>query len=255
MKAKQLIDEIFKNHYVIDENGEKVPLDSNIDKKEGEFLSKIIKENRPIKTIEIGCAYGISSLYICSELEAQENAHHTIIDPSQSTFWKNIGVANLRKAGIEFFELIQKPSEIALPELLSEGKKYDFGFIDGWHTFDHTLIDFFYLNRLIDVGGIIVIDDVSMPGIKKLMRYILKYPSYKQIGHVEVNISNKRKVFNATVKNLFKFISIFFPNKTKHEIFSEQIINLQKEKSLNSSMIALQKVEPDERPWNWFREF
>ncbi|MTI29215.1 class I SAM-dependent methyltransferase, partial [Xanthovirga aplysinae] len=119
------------------------------------------------------------------ELENKKNVSHTIIDPYQTSDWKNIGITNLRKANIDFFELIEKPSEIALPQLLNEKRKYDFALIDGWHTFDHTLIDFFYLNRLINTGGIIVIDDVGLPSINKLMRYILNYPAYELIGNVE----------------------------------------------------------------------
>ena len=34
-----------------------------------------------------------------------------IIDPFQSTDWHNIGITNLKRAGFDFFELIEKPSE------------------------------------------------------------------------------------------------------------------------------------------------
>ena len=45
--------------------------------------------------------------------------------------------------------LIEKKSYEAMPELLKKGEEnYDFIFIDGWHTFDYTLVDFFYSDKL-----------------------------------------------------------------------------------------------------------
>jgi len=34
-----------------------------------------------------------------------------------------------------------------LPRLLESGKKIDFAYIDGWHTFDYTLLDWCYIDR------------------------------------------------------------------------------------------------------------
>ena len=50
-------------------------------------------------------------------------------------------------------------SYIALPKLLEKYKYnyFDFIFIDGFHTFDYTLVDFFFSNLLLKINGIIVI--------------------------------------------------------------------------------------------------
>ena len=255
MTAQELLDEIFRKKLVYDAVGNEYKLESNIDREEGEFLVKLIKEYKPKNTIEIGCAYGISSLFICSALEKTENPHHTIIDAYQRGYNKNIGLSNLKKAGINFFELMEGLSEIVLPQLLSEGKKYDFCFIDGNHTFDHTLIDFFYLNRMIDIGGIIVIDDAGMPGINKLIRYILNYPAYQQIGNVKYNGSPKKEMFNWFIKKPLGLLSLLLPNKLKHQVFASSVIASDKKLNINSSMIALQKIKNDEREWYWFKEF
>lgn len=253
MDSKQLLKQIFNSQKVSDKTGKEYELNSNLDEKEGEFITQIIRENSPQKTIEIGCAYGISSLYICSSIDS--NAFHTIIDPFQSSDWNNIGVSNLKRADFRNFELIEKPSEIALPNLFSENQKYDFAFIDGWHTFDHTLIDFFYINKMLNIGGIIVIDDTGLPSINKLMRYILEYPAYQIIGSVEVNVSKKRAAFDFLVKSPFTLLSKFFPTRIKHEIFDNKVIKSDKKMNLNSSMIALKKISEDNRPWNWFENF
>lgn len=251
------IEEIFNSKCVFDINGVKHDLGSNIDKNEGEFLCDIIKKNDIKNTIEVGCAMGISSLFICSALYGQKDSYHTIIDPMQSTDWSSIGISNLNSAGVDFYKLIEEPSEIALPQLLSEKKQYDMGFIDGWHTFDHTLLDFFYLNRLIKVGGIIVIDDVSFPAIKKAMRYVLNYPAYELIGTVKNKLhkSIKRYLYENTIPGFFTILAKIFPVKMRHKLFSDNVLNPSKTKALNASMIALRKIKEDDRRWDWFESF
>jgi len=255
MNAETVLHNIFANKQVSDSSGNLYPLDSNIDTREGAFLQQLIEKYQPKRTIEIGCAYGISSLYICAALGKIPGAHHTILDPVQSTYWKNIGVSNLRKANINYFELLEQPSEIALPGLLKEGAAFDFGFIDGNHTLDHTLIDFFYLNRMMQPGGIIVIDDIGMPGINKIVRYILNYPCYQLIGSVETTVSGKRQVFDAMIKAPFRLVAGLLPKKIKYEVFAGNVIKSDSELKLQTSMVALQKTAADERSWNWYEAF
>lgn len=255
MNSQELLNEIFTTNKVYDQLGQEYSANSNIDEREGDFIKSIINKYNPINTIEIGCAHGVSSIFICSSIKKGNNCSHTIIDPFQSTTWKNIGVCNLQKIGCDFFELIEKPSEIALPELLSLGKKYDLGLIDGWHTFDHTLIDFFYLNKLIDIGGIIIIDDVGLPSVNKFMRYISNYPCYRIIGQVDVKKSKKREFYNSITNLPFRLFAKLFSKRLKNNYFSSKILKSDKELNLKSSMIALIKVQEDERNWNWFQEF
>lgn len=257
MNANELLNEIFYTKTVFDEKGISHTLSSNIDEKEGLFLLNIIKEYKVRNTIEIGCAMGISSLYICSALNEEKEKHHTIIDPMQTSDWGNIGVANLKRVGVDFYEIIEQPSEIALPQLLSLKKEYDLGFIDGWHTFDHTLVDFFYLNRLIKVGGIIVIDDISFAGIKKLTRYLLNYPCYEFIGSVPIKKERglKSYLYNSVIPGFFRFVSMIFPPKMRFKLFAGNVLESKKNKQLSSSMIALRKTKEDNRRWDWFVEF
>ena len=57
----------------------------------------------------------------------------------------------------------------------ASGQRIDFAFIDGWHTFDYAMIDFFYVDLLLKPGGVLVIDDAwSYRAIRKLACYIVK---------------------------------------------------------------------------------
>ena len=68
--------------------------------------------------------------------------------------------------------------KVALPAMIQNQEIFDFAFIDGWHTFDHALVDFFYVNRLLNVQGIVVFDDVNYPQLRKLIRYISNYQNH-----------------------------------------------------------------------------
>ena len=144
---------------------------SIIKEQEGKFIENIIKKNGVKKCIEVGMAFGISAFYILSN----KDTHLISIDPYQSTQWNNNGNKLLKEFGFnKRHKCIEKKSYEALPELLKkEGEgSFDFIFIDGWHTFDYTLLDFFYANLLLKINGYIVIDDALHAGVKSCVSYL-----------------------------------------------------------------------------------
>jgi len=107
-----------------------------------------------------------------------------VIDPYQhDKLWRGIGIRNLRQAGFgDIVELIEEPSHLALARLESEGLSVDFAFIDGAHTFDFVLVDFFFVDRILKAGGIVVFDDADYPSIRRTLRYIVKNGAYRVYG-------------------------------------------------------------------------
>lgn len=250
-----LLAEILSTNSTRDENGHTVQLHSSVHTEEIDFISAIIKEHRLSRAVEVGCAMGISSLAIADAIKDVEGASHYIIDPNQKSQWNNIGITNMKKAGFRNFQLIEDFSEFALPELVKKGIRANFGFIDGWHTFDHTLIDFFYINRMLETGGVIVIDDVQMPAINKAIRYFYNYPCYEFIGKVEnKEITSKRKFFDSAAK-LFSGLKYLTGQKIAAELYNPKLLRSDKALSLNSSMIAFKKISADARDWNWYANF
>lgn len=225
--------------------------DTSIDIDEAIFLFNSISENNISQTIEIGCAYGLSSLVICDALSNKVDAYHTIIDPFQSSQWGDIGRYNLNKFGFTNYEIIEDKSELALPALLSRGKKIDFAFIDGWHTFDHTLIDFFYINRMLNQEGIILFDDANWPSISKLIKYILNYPSYDIIyPNSSNNIRTKTKNY---IKKSILRINSLLPDRVTDSILIKD--SKSSYINTNSRFVCLKKTSDDDRDWKWFVDF
>lgn len=177
----QVLEQILTTGTVAAETGDRFELHSHVSRDQGAFLQGLIGEIDARTTLEVGVGYGISGLFICDAVADRPAARHILIDPKQySEWWHGIGIKNLREAGYgELIDFRELPSHIALPQLELEGVTVDFAFIDGWHTFDNTLLDFFLIDRILRVGGIVAIDDTQWPSVRKTCRYIVTNRKYK----------------------------------------------------------------------------
>jgi len=151
---------------------------------EGESLREWIIKEKVVNSIEIGLAFGFSALHICEGLlqNNEENAKHTIIDAfqTQKDKYDNVGLNILARAGLEkIIEFHGEKSQLVLPRLLREGRKFDFGYIDGCHLFDYVFLDLFYLGQLVKMGGIIYIDDYEYPALRKATSFFVKNLDWK----------------------------------------------------------------------------
>ena len=85
----------------------------------GHLLQRMIREQKPKVSIEVGLANGVSALFLCEALTEVEASKHYVIDPNQSSQWNSIGIQNLERAGYGgLIELREEPSYLALPTLL-----------------------------------------------------------------------------------------------------------------------------------------
>jgi predicted O-methyltransferase YrrM len=245
MQPLTLIDEIRRDRTVTAADGGTLPIEKHgINAAEGRFLTEFIAARPDIlRTFEVGCAYGLSSLHITSALAGRPGAHHIIVDPDETTAWRGIGVSNLDRAGIDFYELREQPSELALPQMVAEGGEFDLAFIDGWHTFDQTLVDLYYASRLVKTGGYIVIDDADWISVSKAISYFAKYPCWTVVGGAA---KPSRRVVNLLCKIVGPLAELFFPRWLYDYTYAV---------GRYPSMVALQKVGEDDRNWKWFRSF
>jgi predicted O-methyltransferase YrrM len=181
---KPLLQEIFETGVVRDASGKEYKLHAAVSADTGATLANAIKSCRPKISVEIGLAQGISSLFICDALTEVGANKHYIIDPNQSAEWHNIGLSHLQASGYgSLIELREEMSHNALPKLMREDVKIDFAFIDGWHVFDQVIVDFFYIDKMLNVGGVIAFDDSVWPSVQKALRYILRNRNYVPIGN------------------------------------------------------------------------
>jgi predicted O-methyltransferase YrrM len=144
---------------------------------EGEALSRWVRREKAGKTIEVGLAYGLSALYICDGLlrSGEPDVRHVVLDPFQAGRFANCGLQVLREAGVAWIvEHHAEASQLALPSFVKEGRRFDLAFVDGNHRFDAVFLDLFYLGRLLPKGGVILLDDYDLPGIRRAVSFYLR---------------------------------------------------------------------------------
>ena len=241
-----LLESIFETKKFKNSNGEIVHVHSETFREQCVFLQEIIRKNNFKNSIEIGFAFGTSTLAITEEI-TKNSGKHTVIDPVEISYWGGHGLDLINQAGFtENLIFIEDFSQSALPELLKSGKKYDFAYIDTTKILDHLIVDFFYLDKILEIGGIITFDDVNFPGIRKLLRFLAQFPHYEIVGqHPE----NKEQSNSSLIKVFLKL----FPNQKN--ILRQEITDSDYMLGVNASCIALKKTGHDNRRWDWHTNF
>ena len=141
---------------------------------EGAALREWVIREGATRTIEIGLGYGISALFICEGLlgNGHADARHLALDPHQAGRFGNCGLQVLEEAGVaSLVEHRAEESQLALPRLLGEGRRFDLAFVDGNHRFDGIFLDLVYLGRLLGPGAVVVVDDYQLPAVARAASY------------------------------------------------------------------------------------
>ncbi len=122
--------------------------------------------------LEIGTLYGQSTLYL-AEAASKTGGRVTTIDLQQETrVWidqaeivniHEVAEAFIRDSGLdEFVTFIGANSNEVMPQMIDEGKRFDFILIDGGHVYPTALLDFINADRLMRKAGIIAMDDIGV---------------------------------------------------------------------------------------------
>lgn len=171
-------------------NGSRKTITGAVTVREGLALARMILALKAETTIETGVGCGISTLAICSALDALgRTGEHIGIDPNQFDHHNGCAIQLLREFALERrFRLRESPTHMACADLISAGTQVDFAFIDGWHTFDYILVDFFFLDKLLRVGGVLAIHDTVMPATKKVLEFIRTHRRYTLLEYEKVDL-------------------------------------------------------------------
>ena len=179
---------------------------------EAQFIYDFVQQLENPATLEIGFGYGRSACYIM----AATGREHSVMDPFQNQYDRQ-ALANVKKCGLDSqLHYFEDYSHNVLPQMLSEGKKFDFIFIDGDHKFDGIFVDFYYSDKLLNDGGFVLFHDTWMRSTQLAMAFIDKnrkdyrkmvinqdnFGLYQKIGNDERNGMHFREFY--TTKRIFK---------------------------------------------------
>lgn len=182
MELNPLLREIYETGKVRDAEGNEYDaMPTSFNFVEGEAAYRTILKHNARRVLEIGVAYGVSTLFILQALRELGEGHLIGLDPFQIENYHDIGLLNVKRAGYEdLFTFRKMYSQDALPEYLIAGDKFDFIVIDGHHTFEQAMLDFYYSEKIIEVGGHIMFHDVAYyPAVRKALTFVLRNMSFE----------------------------------------------------------------------------
>lgn len=137
-----------------------------------EFASKL---QPGMRTVETGAGYSSLAFIL-------KNTYHTAICPDDYLEGNIRDWCLAMNVDASRFKYIMAKSQDCLPDITGE---IDFAFIDGDHAFPIPVIDFYYLSRLVKVGGYIAVDDINIWTGDILAKYLASSVEWKMIGEYD----------------------------------------------------------------------
>ncbi|MFI9161368.1 class I SAM-dependent methyltransferase [Kitasatospora aureofaciens] len=146
----------------------------SIDRDQGDVLRRTVLTEGAERTLETGMANGISTLYLCDGLQRNglTGPRHVVLDPQQADQYHCAGLRAVRTLGLAgLVDFRPRDSSLELPRLVDEGRSIDLAFVDGDHRFQGVFADLHYLDRLVRLGGLVLVDDYDLPAVRDAIAY------------------------------------------------------------------------------------
>jgi predicted O-methyltransferase YrrM len=142
---------------------------------EGAALRECVRREGARRTLETGLGFAVSTLFICEGLLANgPEARHVAIDPRLLNSHVDAGLRTLEEAGVrDVVEFHAERSELVLPRLLAEGRRFDLAFVDGNHRFEGVFLDLVYCGRLLGPGAVVFVDDMQLPAVRRATAFCI----------------------------------------------------------------------------------
>jgi len=228
VRLRKFIERLYGEGIVRGEDGTQHSISpASITPDRGAFIRDICISEGATRTLEIGMAWGMSTLFILEALlqNGASPGAHLVVDPYESIEYHGAGRRNIKDAGLEeFVEIKEEASELLLPKLIQNGRRFDFAFIDGSHLFDNVFVDLVFVHRLLKPGGMVVFDDSFADSVHLTCQFAEMNYGYSPVAnHHSGDVCNGgpkegwratmralRKPIEETTRGTFHFVP-FFP--------------------------------------------
>jgi hypothetical protein len=141
-----------------------------------------------MRTIETGSGASTVSF-------AELGADHTAISPSGDEHDRIKATCAERGIDVRTVRFFDESSDVVLPRLADE--RFALALIDGEHAFPFPIVDFHYLDRMLDLGGWLIVDDAPINAVGMLGRFLDSSPDWQRDGVADDRALIYRKVGHA----------------------------------------------------------
>ena len=135
----------------------------------GQETKWFIYESDFTSSIETGIGYS-------TFLFAAKSKKHIVCFPVANVEQNVKNYAKKINLSIDNISFVVGKSQDTLPSIK---EKVDFALIDGEHMFPCPMIDFYYINVNLQVGGILLIDDMQIPSVRLLYDFLIVSKDWK----------------------------------------------------------------------------
>ena len=179
----EVLEDMYRTNSALAASGSRISLQSVVVPEFANALYRLVRERKPELVLEVGMAHGATALAVATALSENRSGRLVSIDPFQSTDWQSAGLVALERAGLwDLHELVEQPDYSALPRLLDEwGRSIDVAYIDGLHSVEYVLLDFFYVDRLLKVGGVVGFNDCDWHAVMPTLRFVRNHRHYAPV--------------------------------------------------------------------------
>ncbi len=225
-RIRAQIEAIYRDGTILGEDGQRYTIKpTSVTPERGAFIRDLCGREQARTTLEIGMAWGLSTLFILEAL-AEQNASisHTVIDPFQTSRWYGAGRRAVHDAGWnDKVEILEEFSRVALARMETEKRQFDFIFIDGGHRFEDVFVDLIFADTLLKPGGIMIFDDSWFDPVFLTCRFAETNYGYMSAGDFpdrsqerrrerierRATIRALRKPVSASARGSFDFVPFF----------------------------------------------
>lgn len=179
-KARDVVDRLSRTGHAEGEATPKAGGETAIS--ELPIIYNAVRHLKPKRTLELGLAKGNSAVTILSALAAEgEIANpHVVVDPYQMSGYKGQALRNMEYAGFQGkFRFYERSSAVVLPELWQNGEQFDFIYDDAGHRFPETLLEWYFCDKMLPIGGVMAFDDCHFPSVQSVVNYAEINARYK----------------------------------------------------------------------------
>jgi predicted O-methyltransferase YrrM len=201
------IETIYREGTVLGEDGIRYPVKpTSVTPERGAFIRELCQREQARTTLEIGMAWGLSTLFMLEALAASDSSFsHTVIDPFQSSQWHGAGRRAVQDTGLAgHVTIFEEFSRIALARMEAEHRQFEFIFVDGGHRFEDVFVDLIFADRILKPGGLMIFDDSWFDPVFLTCRFAETNYGYSAAAEYPKRSADRRRPRRATMRALRK---------------------------------------------------